>query len=86
MLIKLARFSVRRRRLMVSFWVILLVALGAISNSVGTNFATEFELPASESNDVQKLLEANSSDRAGYSGQIVFAPQESIWHWGYYFK
>lgn len=63
---------------MVGFWVLLVVALGAISNSVGTNFATEFELPASESNDVQKLLEANSSDRAGYSGQIVFASQDGV--------
>ena len=78
MLIKLARFSVRRRRLMVGFWVILLVALGAISNSVGTNFATEFELPASESNDVRNLLSANSSDRAGFSGQIVFTSPSGI--------
>jgi len=78
MLIKLARFSVKHRRLMVGFWVILLVALGAISSSVDTNFATEFELPASESNDVQKLLEVNSSDRAGYSGQIVFASQDGV--------
>jgi len=78
MLIKLARFSVRRRRWMVGFWVILLVALGAISNSVGTNFATEFELPASESNDVRNLLSANSSDRAGFSGQIVFASSSGI--------
>ncbi|GBL21319.1 membrane protein YdfJ [Acidimicrobiaceae bacterium] len=78
MLIKLARFSVRHRRLMVGFWVILLVALGAISNSVGTNFATEFELPASESNDVRNLLSANSSDRAGFSGQIVFTSPSGI--------
>ena len=78
MLIKLARFSVRRRRLMVGFWVILLVALGAISNSVGTNFATEFELPSSESNDVRNLLSANSSDRAGFSGQIVFTSPSGI--------
>ena len=47
MLIKLAKFSVKHRRMMVGFWVLLVVALGAISSSVGTNFATEFELPAS---------------------------------------
>lgn len=78
MLIKLAKFSVKHRRMMVGFWVLLVVALGAISNSVGTNFATEFELPASESNDVQKLLEANSSGRAGFSGQIVFASPNGV--------
>ena len=78
MLIKLAKFSVKHRRMMVGSWVLLVVALGAISSSVGTNFATEFELPASESNDVQKLLEANSSNRAGFSGQIVFASPNGV--------
>jgi RND superfamily putative drug exporter len=78
MLIKLAKFSVKHRRMMVGFWVLLVVALGAISNSVGTNFATEFELPASESNDVQKLLETNNSNRAGFSGQVVFASPNGV--------
>lgn len=78
MLIKLAKFSVKHRRMMVGFWVLLVVALGAISTTVGTNFATEFELPASESNDVQELLKASSSDRAGYSGQIVFASLDGV--------
>lgn len=78
MLIKLAKFSVKHRRMMVGFWVLLVVALGAISNSVGTNFATEFELPASESNDVQKLLETNNSNRAGFSGQVVFTSPNGV--------
>ena len=71
MLIRLARFSVRRRRLMIGFWLLLVIALGAISTSLGPNFATQFELPKSESNDVRELLTANSPDLAGFSGQIV---------------
>lgn len=78
MLIKLARFSVRHRRLVVGIWVLLVVAVGAISNTLGTNFATVFEIPASESSDVQKLLEANNSNRAGFSGQIVFASPTGV--------
>jgi len=78
MLIRLARFSVRHRRMMVGFWLLLVIALGAISNSVGPNFATQFELPKSESNDVRELLEANSPDRAGFGGQIVFTSPSGV--------
>jgi RND superfamily putative drug exporter len=78
MLIRLARFSVRRRRLMIGFWLLLVIALGAISNSVGPNFATQFELPKSESNDVRELLTANSPDLAGFSGQIVFTSPNGV--------
>ncbi len=78
MLIRLARFSVRHRRLMVGFWLLLVIVLGAISNSVGPNFATQFELPKSESNDVRELLEANNPDRAGFSGQIVFTSPNGV--------
>ena len=78
MLIRLARFSVRHRRLMVGFWLLLVIVLGAISNSVGPNFATQFELPKSESNDVRELLEANSPDLAGFGGQIVFTSPNGV--------
>ena len=78
MLIRLARFSVRRRRLMIGFWLLLVIALGAISASLGPNFATQFELPKSESNDVRELLEANSPDLAGFSGQIVFTSPNGV--------
>ena len=73
MLAALARFSVRHRRLMVfGIWIPLLLVIGLISSKTGADFATEFEIPASESNDVQMLLEANNPDRAGFSGEIVF--------------
>jgi hypothetical protein len=44
------------------------VALGVAAGSMGSSFSTEFELPKSEANDVQQLLEANSPDRSGFSG------------------
>ena len=79
MLAALARFSVRRRRLMVfGIWIPLLVVIGFASSQTGADFATEFEIPASESNDVQMLLEANSPDRAGFSGEIVFATATGV--------
>jgi len=79
MLAALARFSVRRRRTMVlGIWIPLLVAIGFASSLTGSDFATEFEIPASESNDVQMLLEANNPNRAGFSGEIVFASQNGV--------
>ena len=79
MLAALARFSVRHRRLMVfGIWIPLLVVIGFASSKTGSDFATEFEIPASESNDVQMLLEANNPDRAGFSGEIVFAAPAGV--------
>ena len=79
MLAALARFSVRRRRTMVfGIWIPLLVAMGFASSLTGSDFATEFEIPASESNDVQALLEANNPNRAGFSGEIVFASATGV--------
>ena len=79
MLAALARFSVRHRRIMVfGIWIPLLVVIGFASSLTGSDFATEFEIPASESNDVQTLLEANNPARAGFSGEIVFATLNGV--------
>jgi RND superfamily putative drug exporter len=78
MLQNLARFCVRRRREMVGLWLVLLVVLGIAAGSMGSSFSTEFELPKSEANDVQQLLEANSPDRAGFSGEIVFTSPAGV--------
>jgi len=79
MLAALARFSVRHRRIMVfGIWIPLLVIGGLLSGKMGSNFSTEFELPQSEANDVQKLLEANSPNKAGLSGEIVFSSPNGV--------
>lgn len=79
MLSRIARFCVRRRRLVVfGIWIPVIVAVGMASNTLGSNFSTEFSLPASESSDVQKLLEANAPERAGFTGQIVFSAEQGV--------
>ena len=79
MLVALARFSVRRRRIMVfAIWIPLLAVLGLLAGQMGGNFSTQFELPQSEANDVQKLLEANSPEKAGFSGEIVFSSVNGV--------
>ena len=79
MLAALARFSVRHRRIMVfGIWIPLLVIGVLLSGKMGSNFSTEFELPQSEANDVQKLLEANIPNKAGLSGEIVFSSPNGV--------
>ena len=79
MLAALARFSVRHRRIMVfGIWIPLLVIVGMLSGKIGSDFSTQFELPKSEANDVQKLLEANSPEKAGFSGEIVFSSANGV--------
>jgi RND superfamily putative drug exporter len=79
MLAALARFSVRHRRIMVfGIWIPALVIVGVLSGRMGSDFSTQFELPKSEANDVQKLLESNSPSKAGFSGEIVFASPNGV--------
>ncbi len=75
-LARLARTCVRHRWIVIIGWVAALVVINGISGAVGPDYRTDFTLPASETKEVQELLEANSPDRAGFTSQIVFrAPQ-----------
>ena len=78
MLARLARFSFRRRRLMLfAIWVPVLVLLNVVGGAVGTNYHTDFNQPDSESKHVQDALQnAGNKADAGFPAQIVFtAPQ-----------
>jgi len=78
MLARLARFSFRRRWVMVfAIWLPLLVALNAANGAVGTDYHTDFALPSSESSRVQDVFSSiGSKEDAGFTGQIVFSAQQ----------
>ena len=79
MLADLARFCVRRRRLVVfGIWIPMIIAISALSSFTGSNFSTKFSLPESESNEVFKLLSDNAPTLAGFSGQIVVHAEQGI--------
>jgi RND superfamily putative drug exporter len=59
-------------------WVPLLIVLGIGSATIGSDFATEFDIPNSETADVQALLEAASPQRAGFTGEIVFRADNGV--------
>ena len=74
MLSKIARFSVRHKRLMVfGIWIPAAIIVAVISGAVGSAFSTSMELPKSESRDVITILEQVNPQQAGGSAQIVFS-------------
>ncbi len=78
MLARLARFSFRRRRLMVfAIWIPILVGLNVLGGAVGTDYHTEFNQPDSESKLVQEALTAGGNDEdAGFPASIVFSAEQ----------
>jgi RND superfamily putative drug exporter len=80
MLERLARFSFRRKWLMVfAIWVPLLVIVNGISSGVGTDYHTDFKLPDSQSKDAFDILErAGLSSLGGDVAQIVFHADQGI--------
>ena len=77
MLARLARFSFRRRKLMVfGIWLPLLIIISAVGAKM-SNYHTGFELPKGEAREVSNLLRAvGKGSQGGAAAQIVFtAPQ-----------
>ena len=76
MLKRLARTCYRRRWRVLGAWVVFLVVVSFVSSAAGGVFRNEFSLSGSESKQAQELLkERGFGDRAGFSGQIVFATE-----------
>jgi RND superfamily putative drug exporter len=75
LLVRLTRFSYRRRWIMVFvIWLPLLLALNTISGFMGIDYHTDFTLPGSESQYVKDaLIRTGDIEDAGYTAQIVFA-------------
>jgi putative drug exporter of the RND superfamily len=73
-LARLARFSFRKRKIMVfAIWLPLLVGISAIGGAIGSDYHTDFNLPDSDSKSVvDALSNAGSEEDAGWQAQIVF--------------
>src|SRR5919201_1377995 len=79
MLKRLARLCYRRRWRVLAVWVLFLLAVSVFASSAGGVFRNEFSLSGSESKQAQQLLEDRGfADRAGFSGQIVFATDQGV--------
>ncbi len=73
MLVRLARFSFRRRWLMVfGIWLPLLIGLNVVGGALGTDYHTDFNQPDSESKLVQEAFQnVGNAEDAGFPAQIV---------------
>jgi RND superfamily putative drug exporter len=68
----LASWCVRRRWIVLGIWLVALIGVTLISQSVGTAYSNSFNLPHTESTEAVSLLQSAAPRQAGDSEQIVF--------------
>jgi RND superfamily putative drug exporter len=79
MMVRLARFCVRRKWFVVfGIWVPVLLVVNVFAGIAGSAFSTEFTPPDSESADVIDQIQAVSPERAGFTGQVVFRAEQGV--------
>ena len=78
MLEKIARFSFRRRWLMVITWIVALVGFNALSGAAGGEFSTDFSLPGADSQAALDLLSERFPEAAGETADIVFKAEQGV--------
>lgn len=78
MLANIARFSYKKRWLVVLAWLVLLGGVIGWSSGIGNDFSTSFELPESDSQQAQKLLEEKFPTQSGDSGDLVFKADSGV--------
>jgi RND superfamily putative drug exporter len=71
-MLKLARWSTTHRRYVLAGWIVLIVAMGALAQSAGTEYSNNFTLPNSDAQRASDLLEHSFPTQAGDRDQIVF--------------
>ena len=71
-MLKLARWSTTHRRLVVVGWIAMIVAIGALAQSAGTEYSNNFTLPNSDAQRASDLLQKSFPTQAGDRDQIVF--------------
>ena len=75
---RLAHFAYRRRRSVVAFWVVALIAAVVLGNMVGGSYSQSFSLSGAESQRATELLQSRFPARSGDEGQIVFADPAGV--------
>ena len=66
-----ARWCFRHRRIVLALWLVALIGFGALDRAVGSSYANNFSLPATDSSRALDILKANFPSQAGDSEQIV---------------
>jgi len=69
----LGAWAFKHRRIVLGFWVVVLVAVGALSQTFARPPSTQFTIPGTQSQQAIDLLNEKFPAAAGASAQIVFA-------------
>jgi putative drug exporter of the RND superfamily len=72
----LAGWCVRHRRLVVTGWVVALIGLSVLSQSVGSSYKDSFSLPGTQSFEALNLLKKVAPKASGDREQIVVAVKQ----------
>jgi putative drug exporter of the RND superfamily len=68
----MAHWCYRHRRLVLLLWVVAFIAMGVISNAVGSRYANSFRLPATDSSRALTLLQDEFPVASGETDTIVW--------------
>lgn len=68
----LARFSFRRRWVVLALWIVIFLGINLTASSLGSSYANSFNLPGTNSTHALALLQSNFKSKSGDVDQIVF--------------
>jgi RND superfamily putative drug exporter len=75
-MLKLTRWTIAHRRIVVVAWIVLAVGVLAVSQAVGKRDANNFSLPSTDSQRAVDLLQSRFPAQAGDADQIVFRARD----------
>src|SRR5436190_11513499 len=75
-MLKLTRWTIAHRRIVVVSWIVLAVGVLAVSQAVGKRNANNFSLPNTDSQRAVDLLQSRFPAQAGDADQIVFRTRD----------
>ena len=75
-LYRLGHWAFRHRRLVLGFWIALLVGVGALSQAVKKDTNDAFNVPGTESQRALDLLDEKFPGSGGATARLVFAAPE----------
>lgn len=78
MLATIARFSFRKRWLVLLVWLAMLAGFMLWTRSAGNRFAMDFKLPGSDSQAALDLLQTTFPARSGATGDLVFKSSAGV--------
>jgi putative drug exporter of the RND superfamily len=71
-MLKIARWTMAHRRIVVAVWIVATIGVFAVSSSVGKKTASDFTLPGTGTQHAVDLLKSEFPAQAGDADQVVF--------------